>query len=300
MACSFPTWQDCHEMWCKKRRRKADGKNPEESSKGARRESVPPVGLAANLDAIAASITQATEVQGAATSTIMRNSAPAPTETDSNMISAQYADLKQAESFYPSQDYNRMENRGISESSYELSKKDLTSYSRDQHDSKSGYGQGQVHSTQPIAGGHYQASNTEQTSYGQNYERKDSYSHEASVLDSSKASANYRDSSVYYEQLSPASDQPDQSYTENNYRRSYSYSENSNNSYKPFRCEVLVVTRYTSTRNNTVPKTITTRVPKMLGFTSMLNKQMILNKYASSEKRVVSPKQRTEASYGRW
>ena len=299
MACSFPTWQDCHEMWCKKRRRKADGKNPEESSKGARRESVPPVGLAANLDAIAASITQATEVQGAATSTIMRNSAPAPTETDSNMISAQYADLKQAESFYPSQDYNRMENRGISESSYELSKKDLTSYSRDQHDSKSGYGQGQVHSTQPIAGGHYQASNTEQTSYGQNYERKDSYSHEASVLDSSKASANYRDSSVYYEQLSPASDQPDQSYTENNYRRSYSYSENSNNSYSHSGARYGSDSLY-QYKEQYSAKDHYNQSSQDAGFYKYAEQTDDFNKYASSEKRVVSPKQRTEASYGRW
>ena len=36
---SFPLWQDCHEMWCKKRRRKADGRNQEESSRSGSKQS---------------------------------------------------------------------------------------------------------------------------------------------------------------------------------------------------------------------------------------------------------------------
>lgn len=31
--CSLPTWQDCHEMWCKKRKRKAEGRSVDESTK---------------------------------------------------------------------------------------------------------------------------------------------------------------------------------------------------------------------------------------------------------------------------
>ncbi|XP_074623425.1 uncharacterized protein LOC141881538 [Acropora palmata] len=39
---SLPTWQDCHEMWCKKRRRKGEGKATDDGSSGkqGRRESV--------------------------------------------------------------------------------------------------------------------------------------------------------------------------------------------------------------------------------------------------------------------
>lgn len=39
---SLPTWQDCHEMWCKKRRRKGEGKVSDDggSAKQVRRESV--------------------------------------------------------------------------------------------------------------------------------------------------------------------------------------------------------------------------------------------------------------------
>ncbi|XP_031556773.1 cyclin-dependent kinase 12-like [Actinia tenebrosa] len=36
---SLPTWQDCHEMWCKKRKRKAEGKNVDDSSKQPKVES---------------------------------------------------------------------------------------------------------------------------------------------------------------------------------------------------------------------------------------------------------------------
>ena len=32
-SCSFPLWQDCHEMWCKKRRRNKEGKSQEDSSR---------------------------------------------------------------------------------------------------------------------------------------------------------------------------------------------------------------------------------------------------------------------------
>lgn len=278
-------------MWCKKRRRKGDNRNQDDSTKGAKRESGPP---GTNPEPSAVSIPQASDVKPGTASSTLGSSVASTTDSRSNFNSGQYSELKQAESFYHDQNYSKIEKQGSSQTSYEPVKMDdTTSCDREHPNSKSSYGRDKVLSVQASTRGNYQTSNVDQSGYGKSYERRNSYSRD--TQDNLKVPAGFRDSSVFYEQLSPASDQPDQGFSDNGYGRNYTYRENSNSSaYKLHSGD-----RYS---NDSVYKYKEhyNQGSQEAGFFKYSEHKDDTSKYVTSENRASSPNQRAEAGYGRW
>lgn len=205
-SCSLPTWQDCHEMWCKKRRRKGEGKGTEDggSAKQTRRESVADNSEASNkLPAL-----PATEEQ--------RESSIAPLESSSfprrqsiETIEMETEDM--ATNAYASKDGHSFYDR-----------EQLSQYSYTEEHPKAAY----------LEDSYYQRDYRRDYPEGSgNHSYKtalDDYSHPYSREDADNERRDrYSQSSMQYEQLSPPTDQGKRSYPDR--YRHYSFTDGGSN-----------------------------------------------------------------------
>ena len=197
LLCSFPAWQDCHEMWCKKRRRKGDNRNAEDSARGAKRESLTSSGLATNPEASVPSLPQASDVKPSV-SNVSGSSVASTVDSHLNINSVQFPDLKQGESFYGDRSYHKIEKQGFSQTSYEQVKNDNTSCNRVLPNSKSSHSQDKVYSIQATTRGNYQLSSKDQGGLGKCYEQRNFYSRDSAATEKLKIPAGFKDSSVFY------------------------------------------------------------------------------------------------------
>lgn len=203
---SLPTWQDCHEMWCKKRRRKGgEGKVTEDggSAKQIRRDSVAGDTLepSDNLPAL-----PATEEQGESTlvpleaSTFLRRHSIETVEMETEETTA---------GAYAARDGHSYDREQSAQYSY-TEEHPKAAYSQDsyyQRDYQQDYTEGSRNSV-------YKSSVED---YPHSYSRDNT--------DNEKGSR-YSQSSVHYEQLSPPVDRVKRSYSDQ-YKRSYGYADGS-------------------------------------------------------------------------
>jgi len=201
---SLPTWQDCHEMWCKKRRRKGEGKGAEDGgvAKQLRRESVADtLESSNNLPALDASGEQGERtLVPLEASTFLRRQSIETVEMDTEDTVANTSAARDGHSFY--------DREQSSQYSY-AEEHPKAVYSQDsyyQRDYQRDYAEGSRTSTYK----------TSVEDYSRSYSRDD--------IDNERGSR-YSQSSMHYEQLSPPVDETKRSYPDQ-YKR-YGYTDGS-------------------------------------------------------------------------
>lgn len=196
---SLPTWQDCHEMWCKKRRRKGgENKVTEDGTKQVRRDSVAgeTTETSNNLPAMAT-----TEEQGE------RTLKPVETSAFLRRQSIETVEMETENSTYAAREGQSFYDRDQPHCSY-ADEHPKAAYSQDsyyQRDYQQDYGE-----SSRLSG--YKSSLED---YPPSYCRDN--------IDNGGGHRSYSQSSVHYEQLSPPVDETSNSYPEQ-YKR-YSYSD---------------------------------------------------------------------------
>lgn len=209
---SLPTWQDCHEMWCKKRRRKGgEGKAAAEdggsSSKQTKRESVSDTLEPSNNPPVQPTSEEQTEGSlppPEASSTFLRRQSIETVEMETEDTAA---------NAYASRDGHSLYDR-----------EQTTQYSYTGENSKATYLQDSYHQRD------YPRDYPEGSATNNSYKTSmDEYSHPYSRdrTDNGSRGSRYSQSSVHYEQLSPPTDQAKHSYTDQ--YRHYSYADGSSN-----------------------------------------------------------------------
>lgn len=201
---SLPTWQDCHEMWCKKRRRKGEGKVTDDggSAKQVRRESV--------ADTVEPS--NSLPVQGPTESQDDRTLVPLEASTFLRRHSIETVEMEtedMAANAYAGRDEDSFYDREESTQYSYTDEHPKAAYSQDsyyQRDYQRDYGEGRRNS----------AFKTSEEDYSRLYSRDD--------IEDERGSR-YSQSSMHYEQLSPPVDKANRQYT-NQYKH-YSYVDGS-------------------------------------------------------------------------
>lgn len=201
---SLPTWQDCHEMWCKKRRRKGEGKVTDDggSAKQVRRESV--------ADTLEPS--NSLPAQGPTESQDDRTLVPLEASTFLRRHSIETVEMEtedMAANAYAGRDEDSFYDREESTQYSYTDEHPKAAYSQDsyyQRDYQRDYGEGRRNS----------AFKTSEEDYSRLYSRDD--------IEDERGSR-YSQSSMHYEQLSPPVDKANRQYT-NQYKH-YSYADGS-------------------------------------------------------------------------
>ena len=228
---SLPHWQDCHEMWCKKRRRRSEVKATDEGSRSqAKQPKQEP-----NTASVPGSQAQAAEGQAIISTQGNESRLPLPiyatkdlprhsietVEMDTDEAPAEYS-TKQEPSYYRAEQKNQY---AYAEQSLKAIYSTDSYYQRDY--------------TEIGKNNTYQSSGEVGTEFNRHYTREPAYSYEStSSRDGSEGASGYTQSGVYYEQLSPAADQAEQPYSK--HYSGYGYTErNSNSGYEhaPVQCK---------------------------------------------------------------
>lgn len=202
---SLPTWQDCHEMWSKKRRRKGEGKIAEDagSAKQTRRESVvDSLENSNSLPALSATGEQEERsVEPLESSTILRRQSIETVEMETEETSADAYSTRDDHVFYDREETHQ--------------------YSYAEDNPKSTFLQDSYYHDYPRDYPGESSNNSHNASV-------DEFSHTYSREKSDNSRGNrYSQSNVHYEQLSPPTDQERCSFSDR--FRHYSYGEGGSN-----------------------------------------------------------------------